>query len=73
MGGTLQREANDLKTLTNLSSSPLLTKLEFRDLRNLGILPPLQSLVARHQQMAMPRKQFGASDVHLEHTMLLLL
>lgn len=37
MGGTLQREANDLKTLTNLSSSPLLTKLEFRDLRNLGI------------------------------------
>lgn len=52
----IQGEANDLKTLTDVSGSLLLTKLEFRGLRSLGILPTLQSLVPRYQQMAMPKK-----------------
>lgn len=56
MAGMIQGEANYLKTLTNVSSSLLLTKLEFRGLRSLGILPTLQSLVPRYQQMAMPKK-----------------
>lgn len=69
MGGMIH-EANYLKALTNFCSSLLLTRLEYRDLRSLGILPALLSLVPKYQQMAMPRKQIGASDVHPEHTML---